>query len=79
MILPNVELPTAERIAERARSAIEAARFAIGDEVVSVTASFGVAQRKRGEGREAVIARADEAMYRAKRAGRNRVARADGD
>ena len=74
LILPNVELPTAARIAERARATIEAARFVIGEEMVHVTASFGVAQRLTGEDRGAVIGRADDAMYGAKRAGRNRVA-----
>jgi len=76
MILPNVKLDTAVRIAERARVAIEATPFTIGDDTVRVTASFGVAERAEGEARDAVIARADEAMYRAKQAGRNRVASA---
>jgi PleD family two-component response regulator len=46
---------------------------------------MGVAQRQRGEARDQVIARADEALYRAKLAGRNRVlcagaaGRRDGD
>ncbi|NUO47483.1 MAG: diguanylate cyclase, partial [Polyangiaceae bacterium] len=40
---------------------------------LSVTASIGVATLARNETVEAVIARADAAMYRAKSAGRNRV------
>lgn len=38
-----------------------------------VTASFGVATCKSGEGRRELIARADQALYAAKEAGRNRV------
>lgn len=41
---------------------------------LSVTVSMGVARRQPGEATaEAVIARADAALYRAKRAGRNRI------
>ena len=47
--------------------------FAQGDQRVLVTFSAGVAERRTGEEREAVIARADGAMYQAKRAGKNRV------
>ena len=38
-----------------------------------ITFSCGVAQRAPGEARDAVIERADQAMYEAKRAGKNRV------
>jgi diguanylate cyclase (GGDEF)-like protein len=38
-----------------------------------VTVSLGVAAAEAGEGLEALIERADEALYAAKRAGRNQV------
>lgn len=41
--------------------------------VLNVTMSFGVAQRQRGESIEAVMKRADKALYKAKQNGRNRV------
>ena len=42
-------------------------------EVLRVTASLGVAQGRRGEPYSEALKRADEALYRAKRSGRNRV------
>jgi diguanylate cyclase len=40
---------------------------------IAVTVSLGVAEWKDGEGAEALINRADKALYRAKGEGRNRV------
>lgn len=57
-------------LAEKLRRLIEAQDFAV---VGSVTASLGVAIYEPGESIPAMIARSDEALYRAKRGGRNRV------
>jgi len=51
--------------------------FPCQDQQVLITFSAGVAERRAGEGREAVIARADGAMYQAKRTGKNRALPAD--
>jgi len=40
----------------------------------TVTASFGVALAKAGDDVESLLTRADDALYQAKRSGRNRVA-----
>jgi diguanylate cyclase (GGDEF)-like protein len=40
---------------------------------VSITVSIGVTLAKPGERADAIIARADDAMYQAKNCGRNRV------
>ena len=45
-----------------------------GQVIDNITASFGVAQRNKGEYPEQLIERADKALYEAKEAGRNRVA-----
>ncbi len=38
-----------------------------------ITASFGVAELQKGETGDSLINRADEALYKAKQSGRNRV------
>lgn len=73
LVLQGVEQTTAVRVAERTREAIASTAFRVGDETLQVTASFGVAQRRAGEGREDLYRRADAAMYEAKHKGRNRV------
>jgi hypothetical protein len=63
--------------AERARRAIEARELhAPNGEPINVTASFGVASFPSTAGVETLVAAADEALYRAKREGKNRVATA---
>ncbi|NCC27523.1 MAG: GGDEF domain-containing protein, partial [Gammaproteobacteria bacterium] len=60
--------------AERIRSAIEQHAFAIdADQQLAVTVSLGAAMRSRFESLDALIRRADRALYRAKRNGRNRL------
>jgi diguanylate cyclase (GGDEF)-like protein len=57
-------------LAERLRVAVESASFGIDR---TVTASFGVSQLRPGESFAALMQRADERLYRAKRRGRNHV------
>lgn len=73
LVLPRATIRGAESIAERARASIERAHISSVAGAVQVTASFGVAQRRSGESRVDLVQRADEAMYRAKSSGRNRV------
>lgn len=73
-MLPHTNLAEAEAVAERMRQAIAAAPFDIGGNAIRVTASLGVTQSPDVEDEvNAVIRRADEALYRAKNGGRNRV------
>jgi diguanylate cyclase (GGDEF)-like protein len=73
LVLPGADLEQASSVAERARRMLEAQPFPLGGASVRVTASFGVAERNTDEDRDALMARADQALYAAKQAGRNRV------
>lgn len=74
-LLPGADLETAQAVAERLRSAIEATvmvRHPSG-EPRPTTASLGLARWKPADTVDTLIHRADEALYRAKAGGRNRV------
>ena len=75
VVLPGVALPAARAIAERVREAVATAELAPG---AQVTISIGVAERARGEARDSLLQRADEALYRAKARGRNCVVAHEG-
>jgi diguanylate cyclase (GGDEF)-like protein len=73
LILPAVDRAQTHIIVERARETIEADRLVVGGKVLRITISAGVAERRPGESRDQLIARADDALYLAKNNGRNRV------
>lgn len=58
------------KLAEKLRQLVENHAF---PDVGKVTCSFGVAQFRDGDGRESIVKRADNCLYRAKESGRNRV------
>ena len=63
-----------ELLADRVRETFSERSFAGRDgKTVNVTCSFGVAQHRAGGDERALFASADRALYRAKRAGKNRV------
>jgi diguanylate cyclase (GGDEF)-like protein len=63
----------AEQAAEKMRIAIAGTTFGVAGRV---TCSFGVAQYVKCDTAETLLSRADDALYRAKIKGRNRVERA---
>jgi len=72
--LTSSELEGARCFGERLRTAIENLRIEYeGGAAVSVTASLGIAAHQPGDSLDALVDRADRAMYLAKSGGRNRV------
>jgi diguanylate cyclase (GGDEF)-like protein len=78
VLLPQTDLEGAHQLAERLRRALAARPMATHPGgLVAVTASFGVAAFPDAPTPAALFAAADEALYRAKRAGKNCVVSAD--
>jgi diguanylate cyclase (GGDEF)-like protein len=74
VLLPETPLHGARRVAETLRKEIGDRPVPWAGEALTITASFGLAQALPGEVNvQAVIARADQALYRAKDDGRNCV------
>ena len=75
ILLPSVAIDRAAVMAERIREAVEQARFSFKGRALSVTISIGVTTLSMdgNENVDTVVNRADEALYAAKKAGRNRV------
>lgn len=75
VVLPEATLEDALRVGERIRSIVESTIFRFDDLNVPVTVSVGVAAVKDGEeiSADALVELADNRLYDAKRAGRNRV------
>jgi two-component system cell cycle response regulator len=74
VVMPETPLAVAERIAERVRSAVERERFPIdATRAIPVTTSIGLAERGADANADALLRRADKALYASKSAGRNRV------
>ena len=74
IILRGITLEAAGVLAERLRTEIESRRFMAGNQILPVTISAGVAQfDAKLEDPLALVEAADEALYAAKKAGRNQV------
>jgi len=80
VVLPGTDLEGAYNLAERVRAGIEELALPLldGEGALRVTASFGVATLPgSADDMRELVAAADEALYRAKRAGKNRTVRAE--
>ncbi len=73
IIMTNADLELAKIIAERVRKGVMDTPLHLKEFSIQVTISLGVAALRKGERKEALLERADAAMYEAKRTGRNRV------
>lgn len=76
VVMPDTEQHIAEMVAERIRAEVERTPFSLGEgeAQLDVTVSLGVSSLRRGlDTPEALMKRADMALYEAKSGGRNRV------
>lgn len=76
VILPDTRVDEARRVAERLREQVATHVFEDGDMRLRVSISIGLVTAPRGLNLGALLQRADEALYRAKQTGRNRVVEA---
>ncbi len=80
LVLPGLAPERAEFTAERLRRAVQDLHLAQGDDRLQITVSIGVAGCAADEAApslDELLARADQALYRAKAQGRNRVEQAE--
>ncbi|MBW5412762.1 GGDEF domain-containing protein [Pseudomonas sp. MAG002Y] len=73
VLLPNTSMEEGEPLIQALRAAIEACPFHFKGERVTITCSAGLTAFQIGEGSKQAFERADQALYRAKRGGRNRI------
>jgi diguanylate cyclase len=76
IILPHTTLETARDLSERVRVAVmgrELVKRSTGESLGKVTISLGVSTLRRGDTFPSMLERADQCMFAAKRAGRNRT------
>lgn len=79
ILLENTSRHTAQQVAERVRMRIDKEPIQIAGRSLHLTISQGLAICRAGEDGPSLLERADQAMYRAKQAGRNCVAEESGD
>jgi diguanylate cyclase (GGDEF)-like protein len=78
VLLPLLGEPAARNLAERVRAVVSSEAVTAGEFSLNVTVSIGGASRQPGElTPRMLLERADQALYQAKRGGRNRVVWAD--
>ena len=76
LLIPGTPLDGGVQLLETLRAAVEACPFHFKGEPVTITLSAGIAEFRNDEATEDTFERADQALYRAKGAGRNRVEQA---
>ncbi|MEJ3645165.1 diguanylate cyclase [Pseudomonas bubulae] len=73
LLMPDTPMSAGLHLIEKLRAAIQACPFHFKGEPVTITTSIGVSAFRPGDRSDHVLKRADEALYRAKRRGRNCV------
>ena len=73
IILPRLTEKESVIVASRLRERLENSIVKFGSEIIKVTASFGVAEAKKGDTPQSLLEKADKALYLAKKEGKNIV------
>jgi len=73
ILLPNTPLDQAVEIAERIKQAITSDNINNNGNNISLTITMGISEYRNGESIDACIMRADEALYRGKKNGKDRI------
>jgi diguanylate cyclase len=73
VVLPGAKAQGAHYVIDRLRAMVENSRLPITSGVLQICFSAGIAEMTGDEDQDALLKRADTALYAAKRAGRNRV------
>ncbi len=73
LLLPESSQTQATKLAEKLRTAIANSMQMLAGKTLNVTASFGVAEYSGKESIDSLFSRCDDALYRAKKGGRNKV------
>jgi len=71
--LPETGIQDAAKVAERIRASLGSTPVISKGKVFYITASIGVSEYQTGDTQDALLQRADQAMYQAKRTGRDKV------
>lgn len=82
IVLPNTGLDNASKLAEHIRKTVSKSRVKLKGsdrDLGTITLSLGVAELRPGESTSSLLKRADDALYKAKRSGRNQVIAAEDD
>ncbi len=77
LLLPEADLEEARKICERLRQAVAELPFTFEGQAHAITISLGIAGCRPGDDPQQLFQRADEALYKAKESGRNKVCQAD--
>jgi diguanylate cyclase (GGDEF)-like protein len=73
LLIYGASLEVAQQVAERVRKHVAIEPINLQGLEIPVTLSLGLSKAKPGEMAEALLARADQALYAAKSAGRNQI------
>jgi diguanylate cyclase (GGDEF)-like protein len=74
VLMAGCNASQAAQVAEKIRKVVDERSFTFSGKSVELTISVGVTEVAMEDAMESVVARADQALYQAKEAGRNRVA-----